>query len=243
MPFVAVNAFFLAFAQSDFLGKLIFLGLFVLSALSWVLILYKLWMTRSIQSEGRKFQQLFLRKRHQPLAIDPHALSEGREFSNPFFHVYRATRQYTLEILNKNRLATGDERAQVFLSPADLSLVEAHADVTLTDQSQLLERHLFILSTVVHLAPLLGLLGTVWGITITFSELQGHAVASTNQLVLGGLSMALTTTVLGLVVAIPALIGNSFLHNALKNIRTEVESFAQEVLNAIEMHYRKVDVD
>ena len=65
---------------------------------------------------------------------------------------------------------------------------------------------------------------------------------ASNQVVLGGLSMALATTVLGLVVAIPALIAYNMIKNSLKNYEIEMETFTQQLLTAVEMQYRKVEI-
>ena len=54
--------------------------------------------------------------------------------------------------------------------------------------------------------------------------------------------MALATTVLGLVVAIPALIAYNMIKNSLKNYEIEMETFAQQLLTAVEMQYRKVEI-
>ena len=101
-----------------------------------------------------------------------------------------------------------------------------------------MEKNLYILSTIVTLAPFLGLLGTVWGILVSFSDLQGGVQS---QMVLGGLSLALTTTVLGLIIAIPALIGNNYLRNAIKVIQNDMESFSNDVMASVELQYRQVD--
>jgi biopolymer transport protein TolQ len=93
------------------------------------------------------------------------------------------------------------------------------------------------------LAPFLGLLGTVWGILTTFSELQVQGSSSSHQMVLGGLSLALATTVFGLIDAIPALIGYNYLKNTIRDFQTEMEKFASELLASIEMQYRKVDLE
>lgn len=113
---------------------------------------------------------------------------------------------------------------------------------TVTNETKFLEKNLFILATIVSLAPFLGLLGTVWGILTTFSELQSQAAGSTHQMVLGGLSLALATTVLGLIDAIPALIGYNYLKNNIRDFETDMESFANEILASVEMQYRQVDV-
>lgn len=89
------------------------------------------------------------------------------------------------------------------------------------------------------LGPFLGLLGTVWGILTTFGDLAAHAKESSHQNFLGGLSLALATTVLGLVAAIPALIGFNYLKNSARDFESDMEGFAHEILSSVEMQYRK----
>ena len=103
-------------------------------------------------------------------------------------------------------------RDSVYLSKGDIDLIESGIDGIILEQSKYLEKNLFILSTIITLAPFLGLLGTVWGILITFSNLHA-GISSVNTAVLWGISMALATTVFGLVVAIPALIAYNYLKN------------------------------
>jgi biopolymer transport protein TolQ len=52
--------------------------------------------------------------------------------------------------------------------------------------------------------------------------------------------MALATTVLGLVIAIPALIAHSYLKNSLKCFQTDMEDFSNLLISTIELQYRKV---
>jgi biopolymer transport protein TolQ len=105
-----------------------------------------------------------------------------------------------------------------------------------------LEKDLFILSTSVTLAPFLGLLGTVWGILVTFSELQAGSSAGSNTAIIGGLSTALSTTVLGLVIAIPALIAYNYLKNNLRMFTSDMEDFLHNLISTLELQYRKVDI-
>ncbi|MDG2122686.1 MAG: MotA/TolQ/ExbB proton channel family protein, partial [Verrucomicrobiales bacterium] len=68
------------------------------------------------------------------------------------------------------------------------------------------ERRLRVLSTIASLAPLVGLLGTVWGMVAAFSQIEvlGDAVQPADFA--GGIWSGLLTTVFGLVVAIPATV-------------------------------------
>jgi biopolymer transport protein TolQ len=167
-----------------------------------------------------------------------HRLTWGRlgEAPHPLFEMYRGVKQQTLQIINRNHLHANEQPAQ--LSGDDLDLIESQVSLTLSSATKKIDQHLFILSTIVTLAPFLGLLGTVWGILLTFSELQG-GFQSNHSAMLSGLSMALATTVLGLLVAIPAIIGYNYLKNSGRELRRDMENFAHCLLSSIELHYRK----
>lgn len=227
---VASNPFFSAYSESDFLGKLIFIGLIALSICSWVVLLHKGWLTRQARASSLKFQKKFSAERANPLNWSGEALNQ----SHPFQAIYLNLKRTTLELLNKNR--------SHYLSAADISYVEGHLNSTINSQIKELEKNLFILSTIVSLAPFLGLLGTVWGILTTFSQMTALAGGG-HQAILSGLSLALATTVLGLVDAIPALIGYNYLKNAIQDFEVEMGEFAHQALASIELQYRKVDVD
>jgi len=241
--FFASNAFFDSFYQADIMGKAIYFGLILSSIACWTVLVYKVWLTRKVRRESAFFQDKFIKKASQPLSFDES--SDGS--SNPYREIYRTLRKQTLSILNKNRHYSekkmGKEQGQSFLSPTDIDFVETHIDSTISKEVQNLEENLYILSTVVPLAPFLGLLGTVWGILTTFSHMQGSAAAGSNQLVLGGLALALTTTVLGLLIAIPALIGYNYLKSRIHEMQIGMENFANEVLAAVELQYRQVDLN
>ena len=129
-----------------------------------------------------------------------------------------------------------------YMSAADIDFVQSHLMIAVANQTKFLEKNLFMLSTIVSLAPFLGLLGTVWGILTTFSAMQTEAAGSAHSMVLGGISLALATTVLGLIDAIPALIGYNYLKNSVRDFQTDMEGFSNELLATVEIYYRKVDV-
>lgn len=233
---LATNPFFDAYIESDFLGKMIFIGLIVLSIVSWIIIAHKVWLTWRARKFSTQFYEAFLLKKGNPLTLecDP---SPKKIIPNPFRDLYQVLKKHTLDILNKNRRFGKNSGDGSYLSPSDIDFVEAHLMATVANQRKSLEKNLFILSTVVSLAPFLGLLGTVWGILTSFSEMQNQ----THQMVLGGLSLALATTVIGLIDAIPALIGYNYLKNTINDFETDMQGFSNEILASIEMQYRKVD--
>ncbi len=243
---LAANPFIDAYTGSDFLGKLIFIALFSLSICSWVIIIHKTWMTYCARKESIQIHRAFEMQRSNPLNLECEHLVEKKSI-NPFLDLYLVMKKHTLEILKKNRRFgmqnenEGDSKIS-YMSQSDIDFVQSHLMSSVANQTKFLEKNLFILSTVVSLAPFLGLLGTVWGILTTFADLQSQTGGGAHNAVLGGISLALATTVLGLIDAIPALIGYNYLKNNVRDFQIDMERFSNELLASVEMHYRKVDV-
>jgi biopolymer transport protein ExbB len=80
-----------------------------------------------------------------------------------------------------------------------------------------------LVKTIVILAPLVGLLGTVIGMIETFDALQSSAMFSQGNSISGGISKALFTTELGLVVAVPGLIFGKILDKQEERYDLEFE--------------------
>jgi len=80
-----------------------------------------------------------------------------------------------------------------------------------------------LIKTIVILSPLVGLLGTVMGMIETFDALQSSAMFGQGVSISGGISKALFTTELGLVVAVPGLIFGRVLEKREKQYEIEFE--------------------
>ncbi|MEM9842008.1 MAG: MotA/TolQ/ExbB proton channel family protein, partial [Pseudomonadota bacterium] len=88
---------------------------------------------------------------------------------------------------------------------ADLETLELKLDEQILRESPKIERYNDIIKVLAAVAPLMGLLGTVIGMIITFTAITNFG-AGDPKLMAGGISVALMTTVLGLVAAIPLLL-------------------------------------
>ncbi len=232
--FASNHALFSAYFQADFFGRCIFFGLFTTSVLSWIVLIHKTIQVKQAKRLGEAFQKVCEKNRDQVLNLP----IDKKQHSHPFAQVFTALKQKTLEILNKNHFFS-EEKESVYLTRGDLELVEAHVLTTISHEAKRLEKNLFILSTIVTLAPFLGLLGTVWGILVTFAELQSGGNVSSNSTMLGGLATALATTVIGLLIAIPAIISRDWLRNASKYLTSDMEDFLYRTLSTVELQYRK----
>ena len=95
-----------------------------------------------------------------------------------------------------------------------------------------LERFINVLSTVANIAPLLGLLGTVFGMIEVFDAIMSQGNGNTSVLA-GGISVALYTTAFGLIVAIPATISHRFFQRRIDFIVVSMEEEAVKLVDAL----------
>jgi len=102
-----------------------------------------------------------------------------------------------------------------------------------------LERYLNALGTIAAMAPLLGLLGTVFGMIQIFSAFMGDGMANAPMLA-GGISKALITTAAGLIVAIPAVFFHRYL---LRRVDELVIAMEQEAIKLVEVTQGDREVD
>lgn len=94
-----------------------------------------------------------------------------------------------------------------------------------------LERGMFILDIVVGAAPLLGLLGTVAGLIQVFGGIDPASGMPDPTLFMQGIALALTTTMLGLSIAIPALVGNSYLTRRVDMLSAQINVGVERMID------------
>ena len=112
-------------------------------------------------------------------------------------------------------------------------IVEAIEDASLYEVP-LVEKNLAILATIAHVAPLLGLLGTVIGMARSFQAIQARAAAFhpvTPADISAGIWEALLATVAGLIVAIPAFLAYNYFVNRASQFILEMEKASTELVN------------
>ncbi len=104
------------------------------------------------------------------------------------------------------------------------------------DQAPRVDRGLWILDTIVTLAPLLGLLGTIVGMFNTFQALSGPSTAT--QQVTGGVGEALLATASGLFIAVLGLIAFNALQQRVRLVMHQLERIKLMLSNRMYPHYR-----
>ena len=103
-----------------------------------------------------------------------------------------------------------------------------------------LERYLNLIAVTAATAPLLGLLGTVTGIIKTFKLMEVFGAGDPKPLI-SGISEALITTELGLILAIPALIAHALLARRVQGVLAQMEKLSVAMVNGLSRRTLEVD--
>jgi biopolymer transport protein TolQ len=234
--FLAAGGLLFAFEHSTVAGKTVLFFLCVVSVFSWSIMITKMRVIQFARKQTAHFRTAF-RKDRQPLRLFQ---SNARFPGAPLFNVYRAgCEEMTFHLLGsaevdetfRARLEIADK-----ISPAQMHAVNAAMERAVGETALALESQMILLATAVSGSPFLGLLGTVWGVMDTFTDV---AVAGAPNLatMAPGVSGALITTVTALCVAIPAMFGYNFLVTNIRAMIVEMDNFAAELASEFEHRY------
>ncbi len=128
----------------------------------------------------------------------------------------------------------GPVAAEVLASShQSVDVIEEKLQMALSEQRLLLERNLGFLGTMGNTAPLIGLLGTVWGIMRAFHDMAATGSAGPS-VVAAGVAEALFTTAAGLVVAVPAVILYNYFLRRTTVMLTIAENHARKLRLTLE---------
>ncbi len=209
-------------------AKIIIIVLGIFSIFAWSIMAAKAIQMRRAKRLNRIFEEEFRGQKNVLEIYDRRVQVDGC----PLFTVYvegcgeLAGRQ-------KAQMTRGLTRS---LSLKAMEHVKRALERSVAEESLKLESGLILLAIAVSGAPFLGLLGTVWGVMSTFSN-----VAMQNQADLltmaPGVAAALITTVAGLLVAIPSMFGYNWLVHNLRVLTVELDNFAQELVSKMEIEY------
>ena len=232
MPIAVIVSPFYAFVQSDFVGKAIVVFLFFGSIYIWTIMIEKWTYLSRIMKASRRFKEVFRKT--------PGTLSN---FSNikensPLFDIYKKGENELLDYYNISRNNSHSYRAQINtqykLTTAQIETIRSKLEQTVSDKILELEDKMGFLATAVSVSPFFGLLGTVWGVMMAFISMAVQGKAEISGMA-PGISGALLTTVVGLLVAIPSLIGYNFLSNYIRQLTVYMDNFVEEFMAKLKL--------
>ena len=103
-----------------------------------------------------------------------------------------------------------------------------------SQKSSEMERGLEALGVISSIAPMLGLMGTVLGMVVTFESIQTYGLGNADALA-GGISQALLTTLIGLSVGVPTLMAHRFLLTIVDGRLLLLQKLATELLDLLSL--------
>ncbi|WP_308735490.1 MotA/TolQ/ExbB proton channel family protein [Humidesulfovibrio sp.] len=199
---------------------LVFLAL--MSMWSWTIIVHKLIVYRRVKGQVARGYEAFSDAEDLALGLQ----SVGREEDSPLARVGLLA----MQSFRKLELADVAPDRKRMLASDTLRRVLRRG---VSAEMKHLSSSLSFLATCANAAPFIGLFGTVWGIMHAFHSI-GLSQSAALATVAPGISEALVTTAIGLVVAIPATIAYNFLLSELGEVETELVNFAGAFLNRVE---------
>ena len=181
-----------AWRHSDWVGKTNLVVLLILSIYSWAIIIEK----HFLYKKTEKSNNLFLRNYHNGKIINTKYSVWGK-------------------ILSK----TLKEKQNINPNPEKISNLLKKIS---REEFSPFEKGMSFLMLTSAISPFLGLLGTVWGLLISFYNIGATGSASMS-VVASGVGEALISTVVGLIVAIPAAAGHNIFNEKLRTLQVEGE--------------------
>ncbi len=219
----AGHSFLDPFLKAGLFAQVILVLLFLASVVTWAIIIRKWRTIARARRETRQFLGLF--SQAQSLAnCEPIC----RQFRNsPLAPLLLAGIREWKGLEGQFRQS---EPGRELLQQLIPNVAEA-MERTASREYDRLESSLPFLAVTTMVAPFLGLLGTVQGVLTTFLALRGEQLP-TLQLIAPGISDALVTTVMGLLVAIPAAFFYNFYVGRVRDLGSEMDRFVSELVGA-----------
>jgi len=215
------------FAGTGIIVKLVLFVLIYFSVVSWAIIFYKLLQVHKANKESERFLAFFW----QTKRFDAISAQVDRFANSPLTILFTEGYSELKKLGEKS-----EEKSDPSIISTDLGGVDNIARAlrrATTSEITRLEKYLTFLASTGSTAPFIGLFGTVWGIMTSFKGI-GETGSASLAVVAPGIAEALVATAIGLVAAIPAVMGFNHFQNKIKIMIAEMDNFSAEFLNIVQ---------
>ena len=233
-----------AYQNSDGVGKSIVLILIFGSIVTWSVMIEKAIELIKARKQAYRFAAAF--RANTKNIASPSLRREAENCVGPTAVIYDAGVSKLIDFYEEH--ADNDNQGMIRsdiitpcrLSEAQYNAIDAVLEREVSIQLQGLETKIGLLATLVSLSPFCGLFGTVWGVMMAFCGIAAAGKSDFTALA-PGVAGALLTTVAGLVVAIPSLVGYNMLTGMIRQITTAMDNFTEEFIAKIKLEQLKFD--
>lgn len=219
MKFLLGNGLWHLVSQADGMTKFILAGLLLASVICWTIIFYKL----VLLNLKKKQLQIVIQKLRSVGTVQQLvdlANREQKTFPGYLLSEQLAGSQHFLKHANDKNFAH------------ELAAVDEQRLTIIEDMLQLEQMYLPMLAVTSAVAPLIGLFGTVWGLTHSFMSISEKQTADIITIA-PGIAEALLTTIAGLMVAIPVSIMYYYLKNQLDQTEFQLYKISEKIHSII----------
>jgi biopolymer transport protein TolQ len=214
------GGFFGPYIHAGIFAQCIIVALVLMSVMSWAIIIRKL---RALRRAARQTRQFLSNFGYRTRLGDYEQVARGLRHSPLSGLLLAGVKEWSALRDEFEKIEGGADLMQSLI-PNITEAMERAA----SRESDRLQSSLAFLSITTMVAPFLGLLGTVQGVLSTFLGLRGTQIP-TLQTIAPGISDALTTTVMGLLVAIPAALFYNYFVGRAHELESEMDRFASEL--------------
>jgi biopolymer transport protein TolQ len=209
-------------ADATITTKIILAVLLVFSIASWVLIIWKWIQFRRVHLLEEEFLSEVAQSQHLDEAYKAVIILPD----SPYLRVFRHGMNFFRGLRPRAR------NPDAGLSAAQVETLRLVLDKEIVGERDFMAHGLPWLATIATVSPLLGLMGTVVGVMDAFVGISVQGTANITA-VAPGIAEALITTVTGLAVAIPAVIGYNYFASRLALFGGELQGFVNEFIGAL----------
>ncbi|HZP60798.1 MAG TPA: DUF2341 domain-containing protein [Opitutaceae bacterium] len=222
--------------------------LFVMSAISWIVMLGKGSYLRRVVTGNTLFLKEWSHVAADLSVLDDNDADRAKTMGGringasqrtmhnaPLYKIYHVGVE---EIRHRLAADTSEGSGRKGLSGRSIQAIRASLDGGLVREMQKLNNQMVLLTIAISGGPFLGLLGTVVGVMITFAAVAAAGDVNVNAIA-PGIAAALAATVAGLAVAIPALFGYNYLLTRIKSVTSDMHVFIDEFVTRMAEFYRE----
>ena len=215
--------------SGSLIAKLVLLVLALMSALSWAVIIIKVFQYYSIRKEDQKFYQIYLNES----SLNQIKKVSSEYLFSAFSFIFSATYQEAARMSQRIQRSSPDISESNSMLPYLSQQLQRVIEKAINERYSFIENRLNILATISSAAPFIGLFGTVLGIINSFQSIGTTGVTSLAS-VAPGISEALVATAAGLLAAIPALMAYNYFRNQARLLTNTMRNFGMEITNRFE---------
>ncbi len=219
-------------AVTGLVVKLVLLVLLYFSVVSWAIIFFKFLQVHRANRESVRFLEFFWKTKRFDSIND----QLDRFVHSPLSVLFSEGFTELKKLMEKGPQKEDPDVVSTEIGGID-NIARALRRATNSEITRL-EKYLTFLATTGSTAPFIGLFGTVWGIMTAFKGIGETGTASL-AVVAPGIAEALIATAIGLVAAIPAVMGYNHFQHKIRVLVGEMDSFSTEYLNIVQRTFAR----